>query len=143
MQTLNQLVTYLTEEKQNSDGAIREILRANHPIFAQLKKLLAVPYRVFFTNRKELNEWLRVRLFEEVDREQWDVPGVWEWMRNSKDGKFYELLMIRDKVFTDDGELVIYTAQQWDDEWVSISKRERNVEEPTLSRGITDDDVPF
>ena len=29
MQTLNQLVTYLTEEKQNSDEAIREILRSN------------------------------------------------------------------------------------------------------------------
>lgn len=47
MQTLNQLITYLTEEKRSSDSAVSEILRANHPLFSQLKSLLNVGYRVF------------------------------------------------------------------------------------------------
>jgi len=59
MQTLNQLVTYLSQEKQNSDGAIRDILLSNHPIFAQMAKLLGVPVRMFFTNRAELTKWVK------------------------------------------------------------------------------------
>jgi hypothetical protein len=59
MQTLNQLVTYLSQERQNSDGAIRDILLSNHPIFAQMAKLLGVPVRMFFTNRAELTKWVK------------------------------------------------------------------------------------
>lgn len=73
MQTLNQLITYLTEEKQNSDVAIREILRANHPIFGQLRKVLAIPYRVFFTTRAEFSQWLKSRQFASIKREEWTI----------------------------------------------------------------------
>lgn len=76
IQTLNQLVTYLTEEKQNSDEAIREILRSNHPIFTQLQTLLKVSYRVFFTARNELSQWLNSRQYSYLTSDKWDVPPL-------------------------------------------------------------------
>jgi hypothetical protein len=143
MQTLNQLVTYLTEEKQSSDEAIREILRSNHPVFAQLRKLLAVPYRIFFTTRTELSEWLRVRSFDVVPSIQWDNPEYAEWIRNEP-GRPSKLLQISTAVFDEKGDLVIYTAQQWHSEWISLSEYQPTPQEPPVdSQGITDDDVPF
>ena len=99
-------------EKQNSDEAIREILRANHPIFAQLRKLLGVGYRVFFTMRSELSEWLKVREFSPVVPDQWDSPDFEEWWRDDKNHRF-QLLKIARLVFDESGNLAIYTAQQW------------------------------
>ncbi len=142
MQTLNQLVAYLTMEKQNSDEAIREILRANHPIFAQLRKLLGVGYRVFFTMRSELSEWLKVREFSPVVPDQWDSPDFEEWWRDDKNHRF-QLLKIARLVFDESGNLAIYTAQQWRSDWVTVSAHESPPEPPPPLELITDDDVPF
>lgn len=59
--TLNQLVTFLTEEKRDKDNAINEILLSNHPAMEQIKNLLSIPYRVFFTTKDELHELLTAR----------------------------------------------------------------------------------
>jgi len=88
--TLNQLVTFLTEERKKGDRAIRDILLSNHPAFEQLRKLLGVSYRVFFTNRQELDKWLKARGLEEVEEPSWDDEGVAEWMKG--EGKSQELL---------------------------------------------------
>jgi hypothetical protein len=145
MQTLNQLVTYLTEEKQNSDAAIREILRANHPIFAQLRKVLSVPYRVFFTTRDEFSLWVKARKgFEPVlDPETWDSPDYEEWIRQGTD-KRYTLLKLSKKVFDEKGDLVIYTAQQWHEDWVSLSEYQPPQDDTQeIPQVIRDNDVPF
>ena len=144
MQTLNQLVTYLTEEKQNSDEAIREILRSNHPIFAQLRKLFLIPYRVFFINRTEFSQWLRAaRLFDPVEPDQWDSPEYEEWIKNET-GKPSKLLKLSTAVFDQKGDLVIYTAQQWQNNWISLTDYQPPPEEePGPDSQIADDDVPF
>ncbi len=142
MQTLNQLVTYLTEEKQNSDEAIREILRSNHPIFAQLKKLLGVWYRVFFTTRAELSQWLLSRTYTSVEWVLWDDPEYEEWIKSFDSPKPSKLLKISKSVFDEKGNLVIYTAQQWNSNWVSLS----DYEPPPFEEAQpaeTSEDVPF
>jgi hypothetical protein len=138
MQTLNQLVTYLTKEKQNSDQAIREILTANHPAFAQLRKLLEVPYRVFFTNRAEFSDWLSQRSFKRVDPEQWDAQEFEEyiWIK----GALNKLLKISDHVFDAEGNLVIFTPQQWNSSWITLDEYKAAEPEPAE---ISDDDIPF
>jgi hypothetical protein len=144
MQTLNQLVTYLTEEKQNSNEAIREILRANHPIFSQLRSLLVPGYRIFFTTRAELSQWLKVRSFASVPSSNWDDPAFEEWIKTEA-GKVSKLLKLSTAVFDEKGDLVIYTAQQWRSEWISLSDYEPlgGPSEEVFDHGITDDDVPF
>jgi len=133
MQTLNQLVAYLTLEKQNSDGAIREILTSNHPIFARLREILEVPYRVYFTTRTEFSEWLKSRQYKPVDIENWDDPDYEEWVW-SRSGMPSRLLKVSTEVFDENGHLVIYTAQQWRNEWIFLV---------IPSDEISDDDIPF
>src|SRR5690606_34478915 len=66
-QTLNKLVNFLTEERKNSDTAIKEILLSNHPVFMSLKEVTNTPYRIFFSNKEELEIWLKARQFSEKD----------------------------------------------------------------------------
>jgi hypothetical protein len=140
MQTLNQLVTYLSKEKQNSDQAIRDILTANHPAFAQLRKLLDVSYRVFFTNKTEFSSWLAARSYKALKDAQWDDPSVAEYVWNvTPPGK---LLKISSEVFDDEGNLIIYTLQQWNSNWITLADIEPvEPEEPQVE--ISDDDIPF
>lgn len=142
MQTLNELVTYLTQEKQSSDAAIREILRANHPIFAQLRKVLRVGYRVFFTTRAELSEWLKVRDYAPLDRTQWDDPKYEKWTKGSS-VEASMLLKISAHVFDAKGDLVIFTAQQWHSEWVSLTVYQPDPPDEPDTALITDDEAPF
>ncbi len=127
MQTLNQLVTYLTEEKQ-------KLRRGQFGRFSDLTiqpsrncgKLLTVSYRVFFTTRTEFSQWLKAaRQYEPVGRDRWDDPEYEEWIKEEKD-KPFKLLKISTSVFNEKGDLVIYTAQQWRSEvdlpWATISR---------------------
>jgi hypothetical protein len=144
MQTLNQLVTYLTKEKQDSSEAIREILRSNHPIFQQLRSLLGVRYRVFFTNRAEFSDWVKsARSFRPVPTASWDSPEYEEWMRDAESNIPAKLLKISKDVFDEKGDLVIYTAQQWHSRWVTLSDYypEPELEPPPAE--ITDEDIPL
>ena len=51
--TLNQLVTFLTEERRAGDETIKDILLTNHPIFDDIRKKINLPHRIIFTNKKE------------------------------------------------------------------------------------------
>ena len=144
MQTLNQLVTYLTEEKQNSDHAIRDILTANHPAFAEMRKLLSVKYRVFFTNRDEFGHWLRARDYSPVETDAWDDSEIEEWI-NEKLSPARLLKISSKSLFDGAGNLIIYTPQQWRNDWI---KTEKYIEPPQPIEEhepvpITDDDIPF
>lgn len=144
MQTLNQLVTYLTEEKQNSDKAISEILRSNHPIFSRLRKLLGVPYRIFFTNRAEFSQWLKAGpQYEAINSQEWDSPEFEEWIKKDP-REMSKLLKVAAQVFSENGDLVIYTVQQWNSSWVTLEDYDPFVQPaPDDFAPIADDDVPF
>ena len=64
---LKDLVTFLTEDRKNSDDAIKNIILANHPAFRAFAKVTQTTYRVFFTNQKELNDWITARNLVVVD----------------------------------------------------------------------------
>jgi hypothetical protein len=56
--TLNQLVTFLSEQNKEGDQAIKHILIKNHPLFDKIKKFLKIPYRVYFENVEEMEALL-------------------------------------------------------------------------------------
>lgn len=132
--TLKQLVTFLTSEKTKGEQAIRDILLSNHPIFEQLRKLLMVPYRVFFANLDDLNAWLSQRSFNPIEEKHWDDPKAMEWGRTREN--IQSLLKINKKVFEKDGKLKIYTPEEWDIKLISVE--DRDVSTKDLS-----DEVPF
>ena len=134
-ETLNKLVTFLTEERRSKDKAIKEILLTTHPVFERIRKLLKVSYRVFFTNRNELNEWLKARSYIPVDSGHWDSPDFAEWLQESKNTQF--LLKIFADIFDENGRLKVYTADEWKQEWIALETR------PVPSKAPADDNIPF
>jgi len=112
--TLQQLVKFLTEERRNKDEAIQNILLANHPAFRRFAKLTGTPYRVFFSNQTELDEWLVARSYKPIDPDSWDEGSVAEWTnRNAK-----KYIALKESIFDSDGRLKPYSDDEWQDEWV-------------------------
>ena len=137
--TLNQLVTFLTEERRAGDETIKGILLTNHPIFEDIRGKIGMPYRVFFTNKKELVVLLKARGYRPVDPGQWD-DGTHnsheEWLNGRVEPN--HLLKIAFNIFDEDEKLKIFTPDEWQDDWV-IS-RELEPEPPPYA---ADDDLPF
>jgi hypothetical protein len=128
--TLQQLVTFLTEERQSKDDAIKNILLANHPAFRQFAELTGTPYRVFFSNEIELDKWLIVRLYNKIGSITWRSDAVSAW--RFKDTSTYIILC--ENIFDNEGKLKPYTDDNWDDSWIVRT---------TYSTNDYEDDLPF
>ncbi len=126
--TLQQLVRFLTEERRNKDEAIQNILLANHPAFRRFAKLTGTSYRVFFSNEKELDEWLSARSYKRITPSEWDEGSVVEW--SNKKAKKY--IALTGDICDDEGRLKPYSDEDWNDEWLKKADLEAD-----------EDDVPF
>jgi hypothetical protein len=88
-----------------------------------MRKLLLVAYRVFFTTRQEFSDWIKAtRQYEPVAAKAWDDPEHEEWLKDAVGNRPAKLLKIFKSVFDSEGNLVIYTAQQWNSDWISVSE---------------------
>jgi hypothetical protein len=140
IQTVGQLVSYLTERMENGDKAVHEILFANHPIFEYLKNLLKNKYRVYFTSLSELNEWLEAaRQFTQISEEAEDYEDQYEWERTirTKEGKEIWTLYVAKSLFDSDGALKPLTQSRWNADHVRYGKN------PERNQAVVDDDIPF
>jgi hypothetical protein len=127
--TLNQLVTFLTEEKRGSENAINEILLSNHPAMEQIKDLLKIPYRVFFVNKEEFLDLIKARGFRaSEDNLPFDNFQTWVLEKNS----VCTILNYSEEIFNGDNKLKIYTKEEWNPNFINIEKR-----------AIELDDLPF
>ena len=129
--TLKQLVTYLTEEQHKGDVAIRDILLSNHPMFQQIKRLLNVQYRPFFTNLEEFESWLPARGY--LKKNSGLLLGEAEYSYvNEKEKK---VLTVNTDLFDENGRLKVFTPEDWDTDYVTVLELESVPEEK--------DDLPF
>lgn len=143
LQTVGQLIEYLTEEKNKGDDVIQEILLANHPAFEQLRSIFRVKYRIYFTNIKELSAWLTsARHYSEVAEENWDTPDFIEWVKFNelKDPTLQEqnLLKINKEIFDTDDSLKTITAAKWQTSWIRLETAKVARTTPSI-----DGDIPF
>lgn len=120
LKTVNQLVTFLTNERREQGGIINEILLTSHPIFARLREITGTPYPVFFRTFEEMNALLKARKWRELDPEHWDSPSSAEWVRKDPSDNQSDLLKISLEIF-EDGKLRIYTMDEWNESWVEES----------------------
>lgn len=120
LKTVNQLVTFLTNERREQGSAINEILLTSHPIFARLREVTNAPYPIFFRTFDEMNSLLKARKWRIVDSEQWDSPGSAEWVRKGSSDSQSDLLKISLEIF-EDGKLRVYTMDEWNEAWVEAS----------------------
>jgi hypothetical protein len=112
--TLKQLVSFLTEERKSSDDAIKTILLTNHPAFRAFAELTGTKYRVFFTNKEELDMWLETRSYKLLNEEEWDEGSISEWA-NKKLKKYIRLTY---DIFDDNGRLIPLTEDEWGKDWI-------------------------
>ncbi len=135
--TLNQLVTFLTEERKDRDSAIRDILLSNHPAMEQLREMLGVNYRVYFTSNDELKEWLSARGYrvDEVD-ELFGDSGFTNYHHADTRNKTTSHLKINNDIFNEDGKLKAITKADWSSNNIELTIEK---EQPASN----DDDLPF
>lgn len=113
--TLNDLVRFLREEKENQAEAISHILLANHPVFRRFGEITNTPYRVYFTTKEELNTWLSTRGWMDNEKDDWDEDSTWEWIKKSDKPGY---IKITEKIFEENGQLKLYSSDEWDDKWL-------------------------
>lgn len=138
VETARKLVELLRSEEKGSHAAdvkFEAILLPNHASFSRIKKLLKVPYRVYFTTLDELNSWLNVRNYKEIDKSAWDKPSEMEWY-NLKDVQSWDLLKISATLFDEEGRF-IPDSTDWSDKLIRREIRPREVGPDD------DDDIPF
>ncbi|WP_409417109.1 DUF4062 domain-containing protein [Flavobacterium sp. PS2] len=115
--TLNQLVTFLTEEKRGSENVINEILLSNHPAMEQVKDLLKIPYRVFFSNKEEFIDILKARGYRESSLNlPFDTEQIWEMFKSDIR---YELTY-NEEIFNTDNKLRVYTKEEWNPNFIRL-----------------------
>lgn len=133
--TLQQLVTFLTNEREGHDEAIKSILFASHPAFRRFAQITGTLYRVYFTNRSELEAWLAARGWRTHPNDQWslDPDSVYEYSGKE------QYLKITHDIFDEDRNLKIFNERNWDDEWIQIEKYKTPPDEDDAEP----DDIPF
>lgn len=124
--TLQQLVEFLTTERKSKDAAIQSILLSNHPAFRRFGNLTNAPYRVFFSNLTELNEWLKARSWEPLGKDAHDADSVLEWAFKE------EYIKLTEPIFDDDGKLKIYSEHTWVHKLESPQTGEEEEEGPEI-----------
>lgn len=112
--TLERLTRFLTEERKDRDNAIQQILLANHPAFRSFRELTNTPYRIFFSDEGELNDWLKARKWLPVPTEAYDDGSYREW-HNADAGRYIRLT---EQIFDDEGRVRVYTEDTWNDGWL-------------------------
>lgn len=128
--TLENVVKYLIEERQQGNDAVKTIVVANHPAFARLASLTKTPYRVYFLNRDEFEAWLKSRGWTRSDEppdgvvEEWDNTGL------------RATLSFHHDLFDRNGQLKVVYQSEWNDEWVSRTEWPPQTLPPA-------DDIPF
>lgn len=126
--TLNNLVSFLTDERKNGDQAIKDILLATHPAFEAVKNVIKSPYRIVFYNISEMEQFLAVRYFkkdefnENNDSIEYDNDKMKKGIRISK------------SIFDADGNLKVFKPNEWQDSWIC---------EYPIHQNLSDDDLPF
>jgi hypothetical protein len=138
LKTVNQLVTFLTDERRQQGGYVNEILLTNHPIFARIRKLTNTTFPVFFRTLEELSAFLKAKRWSEVVDDTWSDPKSdwYEWEKKDPGQSRYEQLIVSHNIF-EDGKLRIYTMNEWDDNWVGIRLIDAKINEDP------DEEVPF
>lgn len=142
-ETLNELVNYLSKEKEGSDEVVKWILTENHPIFAHLAKITNTPYRVYFKSKEEMAKWLEVRQWTERVGDDFSLDED-VWVQDEKE--YFKVMTLRAReIFDNDGRLRAMTPDQWDVEWIKVHREKKDEGRKRVAGRYDDldDEIPF
>jgi hypothetical protein len=98
------------------------------------------PYRLYFTNRKEMGQYLSARGWKEVEEPELDDPDHQEGMLSLRPrDEAFELIKIHRAIFDGNGRLKIFTGDEWQPSWITLEQRPY----ADFEASSADDDIPF
>lgn len=118
LRTLREVVNFLIAEREKGDEALKTLILSSHPGFEQLRQLVGIPHRVFFTTRDEMNDLLDAYEYAAVDMDDWDDENYEEWVQEVGQETSW-VLKVWTNVFDDEGRLRSFTADEWNPSWIS------------------------
>lgn len=129
-QTLNKLVTFLSEENKGKEDEINKILMMNHPLVNSIRGKLKIEYNFYIEALADLTKLLIARGYHDTSNLPWlqsDVDGYYEF----DNANARKRIRLHDSLFDSDGKLKYIKAIDWNDSWVILED---------ISIG---DDLPF
>lgn len=128
--TLNNLVTYLSEEKtKGTEEAINNILLLTHPAFQIMKKIIGCTYPIVFYTVDDLKQILSERNFFEKEVHFLEDYRCWEHDTNNVKTRIKV-----DNIIFEGNKLKIFTPDTWNNEWINYE---------IIDYYSNDDDLPF
>ncbi|WP_068939619.1 DUF4062 domain-containing protein [Chryseobacterium timonianum] len=130
-QTLNKIVTVLSDENKEKDDEINKILMINHPLVEELRTILDIPYNFYIEGFNDMKELLSARGYKHEVILPWEEEGEYEVFEKSNNRKRYKLEVSK-SIFDDDLKLKFIKKPEWNDEFVLHQEEEED-----------DDEFPF
>lgn len=132
-QTLNKLVTFLSDENKDKDDEINKILMINHPLVEQLRSLLKIPYNFYIEGFSDLKELLSARGFR-ISEFELDLSEIEYYSFHKIINRVNYTLNISTMIFDDENKLKFFKRTDWDESFIEYEE-EDEVDD--------DDDFPF
>lgn len=134
-QTLNKLVNYLSEDNKGQTEEINKILSINHPLVEILRDELDIPYNFYVEGRRDLNQLLIARGFNDYIPTPIDDTEKFLYWDKTTINKLIKI-KIDSNIFDKEGKLKFYKKLDWPKNAIQIVKEEKVVSND-------DDDLPF
>lgn len=124
--TLNQLVTFLSQENKQNTEEVNKILMINHPLVEEIKEYLQIDYLFYIQELLDVENLLKARGFTGINSDiiYWNFEHI---RRNKK-----QKLSISREIFDDDLKLKFYRKTDWKKSFVKFTEEDDE-----------DDDLPF
>ncbi len=131
-QTLNKIVTVLSDENKEKDDEINKILMINHPLVEELRNILDIPYNFYIEGFNDMKELLSARGYKyEVPLPFGNEIDDYEIFEKSNNRKRYRLEVSK-SIFDDDLKLKFIKKPEWNNNFVLHEEEEED-----------DDELPF
>ena len=131
-QTLNKLVTFLSDENKDKNDEINKILMINHPLVEQLRTILKIPYNFYIEGYGDLKELLSARGYRDSEFNN-DGAEFGFFYFTKKIGRVEYGLSIATEIFDEDLKLKFIKKTDWDESFIDHAEHTED----------DDDDLPF
>lgn len=123
--TLNQLVTFLSQENKESAEEVNRILMINHPLVEEIKEHLEIEYLFYIQELLDIENLLKARGFIGINAD----ANYWNFEYKRKKQK----LSISRDIFDEDLKLKLFKKSEWKKSFVKFIEIEEDEH----------DDLPF
>lgn len=131
-QTLNKIVTVLSDENKEKDDEINKILMINHPLVEELRNILDIPYNFYIEGFNDMKELLSARGYKYEAPLPFDFEeNDYEVFEKTNNRRIYRLEVSK-SIFDDDLKLKFIKKPDLSDDFVLHEEEEED-----------DDELPF